>query len=155
MTQYWYRHSLGTAKLKKIIIDIDSELHISTCSCHENTCTCLPFCTPIRGHFDAQYGWTRKELVQSTQISFNNLEFSWNASGNWTSKIWGEWRFLAIIETAWFASSTSLRFVRSIIASFAHFIKDDWTSFQQKVYFTSKLNPMRTLFTKDDNSWRV
>ena len=61
---------------EKIIIDIDSDLHISTCSCHENTCTCLPFCTPIRGHFDAQYGFTRKELLNDIKQRKGEAEMS-------------------------------------------------------------------------------
>jgi hypothetical protein len=58
------------------IIDIDSELHISTSSCHENTCTYLPFCTPIRGHVDAQYGFTRKELLNDIKQRKGGAEMS-------------------------------------------------------------------------------
>jgi hypothetical protein len=58
------------------IIDIDSELHISTSSCHENTCTYLPFCTPIRGHVDAQYGFTKKELLNDIKQRKGGAEMS-------------------------------------------------------------------------------
>jgi hypothetical protein len=39
-----------------IILDIDSEMHLTPCKCDIKPCTCRIFSTPIRAFFDKEKG---------------------------------------------------------------------------------------------------
>ncbi|VDI72179.1 Hypothetical predicted protein [Mytilus galloprovincialis] len=61
---------------ENITIDVDSELHITTCYCKDKPCKCSPFCTPVRAYFDARDGFTRKELLHDIKQCKGEAEMS-------------------------------------------------------------------------------
>ncbi|VDI78878.1 Hypothetical predicted protein [Mytilus galloprovincialis] len=61
---------------ENLTIDVDSELHITTCYCKDKPCKCSPFCTPVRAYFDARDGFTRKELLHDIKQCKGEAEMS-------------------------------------------------------------------------------
>ena len=50
-----------------IILDIDSEMHLTSCKCDIKPYTCRVFPIPIRAFYDKEKGFIRKELINTIQ----------------------------------------------------------------------------------------
>ena len=52
---------------KQIVLDIDSELHISQCTCKETHCTCK-YANPLRCYFDNEELFVQSENMEKLQV---------------------------------------------------------------------------------------